>query len=499
MNKKNIFGTISLIAVGVVFGVMLVTSFGWVRPSIADVKIGQDSEPVTNFSQDAVSFNNAFINTAEKVKPSMVEIAVVATREIPHNGLQFKFPFPFNDNKSFESQGEGSGVIISKDGYILTNNHVVKDAKAVTVGLVDKRKFEETVCGTDPLTDLAVIKIDAENLTPAFLGNSDEEKVGQWVMAIGNPLSLSSTVTAGIVSAKGRNLRLIQDSYGVEDFIQTDAVINPGNSGGALVGLNGALIGINTAIATDGMTSRYIGYGFAIPINLAKAVSKDLIAFGKVNRGYIGVQIEGVDASTAKAVGLDRPHGVLVQSIVKDGAAESADIKAGDIILKIDDKDIDQPNELQAYVASKSAGTEVKLTLFRDGSKIESYVTLKARDNGKSIEPVVNNESKDNGIDREMEQKEYDDLGLTVKNMKSSELREFNIEHGVMIVKVKRFSKAFNQSLVEGTVITEVNKKPIDSVSEFDDAIDSNRGNSVLIRYVGKEGFSRFVGLDIPE
>ena len=292
-----------------------------------------------------------------------------------------------------EQRGSGSGIIISDDGYIVTNNHVVENATKVTVGMSDKRTFEAKVIGTDPLTDLAVIKIDAKDLPTAYLGNSDDLKVGQWVMAIGNPLALSSTVTAGIVSAIGRGqLGLIKDSYGVENFIQTDAAINPGNSGGALVDLSGAVIGVNSAIAA-GNTGNYIGYGFAIPINLVKSVAKDLIAHGKISRGYIGVNIGEVDDAMAKSLGLDKPKGIIVQGIVDGGAASKADIKEGDVILKVDGREVNQPNQLQGYIASKSAGTTVKLTLFRDGKEIEREVTLKARDADIKVEPIANKEN----------------------------------------------------------------------------------------------------------
>ena len=249
MKSKNLLKASALLIIGVVFGAILVSNFGWVRPSLADVQIGTNQPPVQQVDPNAQAFNDAFVNVAEKVTPSIVQITTVSEvkNRIPD---EFHFFFPFRDDVPRNQQGGGSGVIISEDGYILTNNHVVEDAVQVTVGLLDRREFEAKVVGTDPLTDLAVIKIDAEDLPAAYLGNSDELKVGQWVMAIGNPLALASTVTAGIVSAKGRNLGIIADSYRVENFIQTDAAINPGNSGGALVDLNGAVVGINSAIAT---------------------------------------------------------------------------------------------------------------------------------------------------------------------------------------------------------------------------------------------------------
>jgi serine protease Do len=288
--------------------------------------------PPVNLDADATAFSKAFIEVAEKVTPTIVHISVVSDRSKNREDDMF-FPF-FREMP--QQRGSGSGIIISEDGYIITNNHVVENASTVNVGLFDKRTFTAKVVGTDPLTDLAVIKIDATDLPVSYLGDSDDIRVGQWVMAIGNPLSLSSTVTAGIVSAMGRGqLGLIRDSYGVENFIQTDAAINPGNSGGALVDLSGAVIGVNSAIAAS-RTGTYIGYGFAIPINLAKAVAKDLIAHGKVSRGYIGINIGEVDDAMAKSLGLDRPRGIIVQGLVAGGAAADADVKEGDVILKVD-------------------------------------------------------------------------------------------------------------------------------------------------------------------
>lgn len=498
MRRKNIIGTAALIFIGIVFGAVLVSGFGLVHPSYGNFKIGADKPPVEQINADAAAFNNAFIQVAEKVTPSIVQIEVVTTVKNNINiPKEFHFFFPFRDDVPKEQQGGGSGIIISDDGYILTNNHVVENAKSVTVTLNDKRKFDATVVGTDPLTDLAVIKIDESNLPEAYLGDSDKIHVGQWVMAIGNPLSLASTVTAGIISATSRNINIIKDNYGVENFIQTDAAINPGNSGGALVDLNGAVIGVNSAIATNGFSQSYIGYGFAIPINLAKAVASDLIANGKVSRGYIGVSIEEVDAATAKAVGLEEPKGVIIQQIVEGSAASKADIKVGDIILKIDEKVVNQPNELQSYVAAKRAGTSVRLTLFRDGKTIERYVTLKARDEKEDKSLKVNLGDK-KGKDVDAKEISFDEIGLSVRNMNDDELSEFNIKNGVLITNVKSFSRAYNQRLGEGLVITSADRKDINSVSELKQIIESKKGKAVLLKVVDKEGNSRLVGIDIP-
>ncbi len=501
MKRKNIVGAAALIIIGVVFGVVLVSSFGWVRPSFAELKIGNSTPPVQNIDQNILAFDDAFIKVAETVTPSIVQIRVTKTvQDKVHD--RFKFFFPFDDeDKAPERMGGGSGVIISDDGYILTNNHVVENSNSVEVFLNDKRNFDAKVIGTDPLTDLAVIKIDGEDLPAAYLGNSDNLKVGQWVMAIGNPLSFTSTVTAGIVSAKGRSLNLIRDKdgYGIENFIQTDAAINPGNSGGALVDLTGSVIGINSAIATNGFTNSYIGYGFAIPINMARSVAEDLISTGKVNRGYIGVNISDVDAATAKAVGLEKPKGIMIQAIVEDGAAAGKDIKPGDIILEVDDREVNKTNELQSYVATKRAGDEVKLLLYRDGKNIERYINLKSRDG----ETVLASDESESGNNNKAEFKpneaELDNLGMTIRNMREEELEEYSVKNGVYVQDTELYKKAYNQGLRRGIVITEVDREEVKSVKDFEDLINGKEGEAVLVKVVDQKGTSRFIGLEVPK
>jgi len=494
MKFKGIMGAITLFVIGIVFGAIIVSGFGLVRPSLADLNLGANEPPV-KLDADASSFSQAFIEVAEKVTPAIVQIAVVSERENPHSDWFF---FPFKDMPK-EQRGSGSGIIISEDGYIITNNHVVENASKVSVGLSDKRQFDATVVGTDPLTDLAVVKIDAKNLPVAFLGNSDNLKVGQWVMAIGNPLSLSSTVTAGIVSAIGRGqLGLIRDSYGVENFIQTDAAINPGNSGGALVDLSGSVIGINSAIASGG-GGTYIGYGFAIPVNLAKAVAQDLIAHGKVSRGYIGINIGEVDNAIAKSLGMDKPKGIIIQGILEDGAAAQADLRAGDIILDIDGREVNRPNELQSYVASKTAGTTVTLTIYRDGETMTRKVTLKARDEDVKTEPASDKESSKDKNESGATTATFDAIGLTVKNLTSKDKTDFGLSEGVLITNVEPFSKAEDQRLFAGLVIVEADKDKIADVDDFKSVMNSKKGSALLLKVVDKDGNNRFVGIEIPE
>jgi serine protease Do len=493
MKLKGIVGASVLLVIGILFGAILVSGFGLVRPGLADINLGA-TEPPVKLDADASSFSKAFIEVAEKVTPTIVQITVVSERENPHSDWFF---FPFKDLPR-EQKGSGSGIIISEDGYIVTNNHVVEKSNKVTVGLWDKRQFDAEVVGTDPLTDLAVVKIEASNLPVAYLGDSDDLKVGQWVMAIGNPLSLTSTVTAGIVSAIGRGqLGLIRDSYGVENFIQTDAAINPGNSGGALVDLSGSVIGVNSAIAAGG-GGTYIGYGFAIPVNLAKAVAEDLIAHGKVSRGYIGINIGEVDNAIAKSLGMDKPKGIIIQGLVEGGAASESDIKPGDVILEVDGREVNRPNQLQSYIASKTAGTTVKLKIYRDGDTIERSVTLKARDEDARTEPVANDEKDNDKKESGLSRASFDEIGFSVKNLSDREKSEFDVEHGVIITEVKPFSKAEDQRLFAGLVIVEADKEEVINVDDLADAIDSKKGSALLMKVVDKQGNARFVGLEIP-
>lgn len=494
MKTKGIIGAITLLFIGILFGAILVSSFGLVRPGLADVNLGAADPPV-QLDADASSFSQAFIEVAETVTPTIVQISVVSERKSPHSDWFF---FPFKDMPQ-EQRGSGSGIIISEDGYIITNNHVVDNANKVTVGLYDKRRFDAVVVGTDPLTDLAVVKIEADNLPVAFLGDSENLKVGQWVMAIGNPLSLASTVTAGIVSAIGRGqLGLIRDSYGVENFIQTDAAINPGNSGGALVDLSGAVIGVNSAIAAGG-TGTYIGYGFAIPINLAKAVAKDLIAHGKVSRGYIGINIGEVDNAIAKSLGMDKPKGIIIQGIVEGGAASESDLRPGDVILQIDGKEVNKPNQLQSYVASQTAGTTVTLLIYRDGEEMERKITLKKRDEDTKTEPVSDGDESEEKKESNITTASFDNIGLSVKNLSDRDKADFDVSDGVLITDVKPFSKAEDQRLFAGLVILEADREPVYDVEDLTEQLEEKKGSALLLKVIDRQGNTRFVGLEIPE
>lgn len=512
MNKKTLFTAIGLIFIGIVIGVVALTGLQFTGIGSAQERksasIGNATYTPTPAMTWLKSMNQAFIDVASIVKPTVVSIDVSAktsTARIPndrfHNfedeekeGDLFRFFFrPPGGLNEMPIRGSGSGVIISADGYIITNHHVVKDAAekgTITVILEDKREYKAKFIGSDPLTDIAVIKIDAQDLPPIAFANSDSVQVGEWVLAVGNPFSLASTVTAGIVSAIGRNIGIIGDSYGVESFIQTDAAVNPGNSGGALVNIDGKLVGINTAIATR--NGGYQGYSFAVPSNIAKAVAEDLIKYGKISRGYIGVQIKPVDATAAKALGLPKPEGAWVQQLVKGGAAEGAGIKEGDVIVSVDGRKVSAPNDLQAYIARKHAGDEVVVRVWRDGKERDIRVTLKPRTDEKQL---VSNPAPEAQDSAPLKLKE---LGLDVKDLTDSDKRRYEVDYGVRVSDLQPFGQAATRGIMKGDVILEVNGEKVYSVSDFKSAIAKiKQGEAALFRIRRADKSTQFVAIEM--
>jgi serine protease Do len=503
MSKKSVFAAIGLITIGIVFGIILVSGLGnGVTLGLAgggqDVKLGGQKAPVArNQSLEAMSDN--FEAVAKATTPSVVAITVTTTGKKTQQEMPPDF-FRFFGPDAQPQQGYGSGFIVTSDGYIATNNHVVEDAASdgIEVQINEKARYKAKLIGTDPSTDLAVIKIDAKDLPVAVLGNSDSVHIGEWVLAIGNPLGLNSTVTAGIISAIGRNIRIIQDNYGIENFIQTDAAVNPGNSGGPLVNMSGEVVGINSAIATT--NQRYQGYSFAVPVNLFKVVATDLIKYGSVRRGYIGVQIKDVDQTLADAVGLKEAKGVLVDKLVKDGAGERAGLKEGDVILSIDGKEVNAANELQATVASHHPGDQVTLRIYRDGKTLEKTVTLKPRD--ETVTAAKDTQQKDEEGEESASAKtvSFESLGLTVRALSESEMGQLEVDRGVLITQVRSFSEAYNRQLARGYVILDADRKEVRSPSQLRKIIESHKaGESVLFRVTDGKGNTTFIALQIPK
>lgn len=508
MSKRSVLAAVGLIFVGIIFGAIIVSSF----KSGVDLGMANDAQVqlgvptlVRDQQFDPRSASRAFIEVAKAVTPTVVSINVKSKSKMPRDEFHDFFRFFGPDRKLPDPEpqmGAGSGMIINPEGYILTNNHVVEGAveDGIEVVLDDKRRFKAKIIGTDPSTDLGVIKIEGSNLPTAALGNSDQLEVGEWVLAIGNPLGLNSTVTAGIISAIGRGgIGVIRDSYGIENFIQTDAAINPGNSGGPLVNLNGEVVGINSAIATT--NARYQGYGFAVPMNLAKAVAEDLIKFGKIRRGYIGVQIQSIDETMAKAIGLDKASGVLVQGVVKDGAAQEAGIKEGDVILTVDGKVVNASNELQSLIARKHPGDVVTLNIFRDGKRLDKKVKLRARKEEDVATRTSDSSSQpDESAEESNRPLTFDKLGLTVRNLTSGEKRDMSIEKGVIVSGVKPYGEASNRGIGRDDIILEADRKEISTVKDLQKIVESRKpGDSILLRISRGEERTSFIAIQIPK
>src|SRR5881394_1291190 len=381
------FGT--LVAIAFVFGLAFASTLNLPKQTSAAASIVSPqpaaavaATPIPQPSLKATAdLGDAFVGIADRVRPEVVFIRSQHVERAQDQRLPpgFEDFFPNLRRRPQVEQGSGSGFIVSPDGYILTNNHVVAGADKVTVKLYDKREFTAKVIGTDANTDVAVIKIDAHTLPAVQYGNSDSARVGEWVLAIGNPLEFNFTVTAGIVSAKGRVLLGLQQSrYSIQDFIQTDAAINPGNSGGPLVNIRGQVIGINAAIASQ--TGLYEGYGFAIPINLARTVMDQLVKTGHVERAVMGVQITDADENDAAAVGLKQITGVGVRSYSDDDSpAKKAGIQLGDVIVALDGQPIDNTPQLQQKVAFKKPGESVEITVLRQGGERKTITVRLAR------------------------------------------------------------------------------------------------------------------------
>jgi serine protease Do len=451
------------------------------------------STPITS-SAGEVDFTQA----AAEVTPAVVYIRVTYANTADNSGedqLQQLFGNMFGQQGRPQGveMASGSGVIISPDGYIVTNNHVVEKADKITVTTNDHRQFQAKVIGTDPNTDLALIKVDANDLPIVKLGNSDDTKVGEWVLAVGNPFNLTSTVTAGIISAKGRHIGIIgsedqeENPFGrtsnhspaasraIESFIQTDAAINPGNSGGALVNTRGELIGINSAIASQ--TGSYEGYGFAIPINLAKKVLNDIERYGTVKRGYVGISFTDLDPDVAQQLNISNTTGLYVKSLVPNGGAEIAGIKAGDVITKVDGTPVYQSSDLQERVGELKPGDKINLTVLRAGDEKNYTVTLKA----------------DAGVPRDAAASKsaaelFNKLGASFMPITNGQKAKLHVNHGVIVTQVRPGRLFDDTEIPVGSVITSINRRPISSVADMDDAITNTRNGVLVIGGIYPDG-----------
>ena len=367
-------------------------------------------------------------------------------------------------------QGSGSGVIISDDGYIVTNNHVVEDAENLEVVLNDQRTYEATLIGTDPTTDIALIKIAETGLSTVKFADSDQVKVGEWVVAVGNPFSLTNTVTAGIVSAKGRSIDLVQRSggrYAIESFIQTDAVVNPGNSGGALVNTNGDLIGINTAISSP--TGVFAGYSFAVPSAIVKKVAEDLREYGVVQRGLLGASIINLNTATAKELGLTRDNGVYVNEVLPNSAAEEAGIEKGDVILAVNGVRTLRNSTLLEQLGRRRPGDRVTITIERDGDREDVDVQLRnAQGNTDVVTAAVASVAS------------LPDFGIDVNEVDPATAEDLGVGGGIVVTTLKEGLVSDQTRIREGFIVTKVNGRTVRKTEDFVTAIENSRGTIIL-------------------
>jgi serine protease Do len=478
---QKILTGLMLVLTGILLGMIIMIwrdgYYGLEKVEVRVTDVRRSLGPVEPYTENVVDIPGFVLkDVAREVLPTVVYIESsvnLARREMPedenHNLDENFWERIFPQRRASTI---GSGVLISPDGFILTNNHVVAGARneRVSVTLHDKRFYDASIIGRDPQTDLAVIKIDDQDLPHTIIGDSDQLEIGDWVMAVGNPLRLRSTVTAGIVSALGRNVQIISDRMSIEHFIQTDAAINKGNSGGALVNMSGELIGINTAIATENGGNQ--GYGFAIPINLAFKIGRDLIEFGEVKRAFLGVQIVSVDDRRARQLGLMQISGVEIVEIVPEGSADRAGIKVSDVILSVNDYPVGESNDLQARIALNRPGDTVNVTLWRNGDILEKQLELYGMDN-ESINrwaQRMDDQPMDLDFDTEVDSYTFD-LGFTVAELaRPDDLASFEL----VITGVERGSEASRRGLRVNDVIVGVDNRTVTSLDELKMLLDSS-------------------------
>ena len=512
------FAGLGLLIVGLLTGILIMLfinneqQFSEDMPRVVErVELRSNSDHnEALYASDSVQINglyaakilsDSFQEVASSVTPAVVFIRV----ELASSGAERGWFPRFNGSRV----SVGSGVIIDETGYIVTNNHVVEGAENIIVTLDDKRQFEAKVIGTDKSTDLAVIKAtSASDLPSVTFGDSEELSVGEWVIAIGNPFRLTSTVTAGIISALGRQVEIIDDAFGIEDFIQTDAAINPGNSGGALVDLQGNLIGINTAIATE--SGSYEGYGFAVPVNLMERVVQDLISFGEVKRGYLGVSIRPIDAARASELGLDRIAGVYIDNILSGGSADKSGLRDGDVVLSINGRQVDEPNDLQVSVAIHRPGDQLQVEVWRDRSLQTFMVELFGRDDEtyESWVAEMGNQQSEaelrnrlmpgpNEFEEEIAQ-EARDWGIGLKELTDRTRATFDVEHGAYIAFIFNGSPAHNGNVPRDVILLEVNGEKVYSVDNALSALEQVKESDqiALFRVKRRDGQVAFYEAD---
>lgn len=478
---KKWFLLFALVVLGSVGGAAVTI---WFMPRSSSA-FSEGTAPIhlTGFPKDIMEHPN-FVTASAMATPAVVHIK---TKQGGMSGaIEDEVMDPFRDffGRGFQiprgpQQGSGSGVILSSDGYIVTNNHVVKGADEIEVILNDKRSFNATVIGADQNTDLALLKIEATGLNTLSFGNSDGLQVGEWVLAVGNPFNLNSTVTAGIVSAKGRNINILGGGSSIEAFIQTDAAVNPGNSGGALVNVNGELMGINTAIASQ--TGSYEGYSFAVPANIVAKVVEDIKKYGTVQRGYLGVQIQDVDAALVTRENLKVNSGAYVAEHMENSAAKDAGIRKGDVIVEIEDVRVTSTPILMEAVSRRRPGESVRVQVDRQGERKTFNVVLR---NSSGTTSIVKADAESNSSSA---------LGATFESASRRELESLKLEKGVKVSSLSA-GKLSQAGVREGFIITRVDKSPVGSPSELARILTESR-DGVLLEGYYPNGTKAYYGL----
>ncbi len=462
-------------------GIITFALFSYTIKSTADTVQPQSTEKALYTSTlQSDSSATDFTFAAENSVDAVVHVMTAYTDKNTYSSGNPLFDYFFGrSNPNPEPiMGSGSGVILTRDGFIITNNHVIDNADEIKVILNDKRTFEAKLVGRDPNTDIALLKIVANDLRFIPFGDSDKIKIGQWVLAIGNPFNLTSTVTAGIVSAKARNIQIIQDGYGIESFIQTDAAVNPGNSGGALVNLKGELVGINTAIASR--TGSYSGYSFAIPSSIAKKIVSDIIEFGEVQRAILGVKTNELNAERAKEYGINEIKGVLVVEVVKGSAAAEVGIKSGDVILDVNGIQVNSPNQLQEQISKYRPNQQVDIIINRSNNKKHFTATLRNMKGG--LEIIKTDES-------------ISILGASLKEITDQQKSDLGLSYGIQIDNLKD-GKLKQQGVKEGYIITKINRTPIKTIDDIKRIIGISSGG-VLIEGIYPNGVVAYYAIGI--
>jgi serine protease Do len=449
---------------------------------------------------------NGFTEIAKAVTPAVVNITTVTVERVsegrnapdelrermeeffggpngPFGPRGFRGPQGPGEPRGHRGGGQGSGVIVSTDGYVLTNNHVIDNAREVTVTLPDKREFNGKIVGTDPKSDLAVVKIDGQNLPTVAWGDASKLQVGEYVLAVGNPFGLNSTVTLGIVSALGRG-RMGITQY--EDFIQTDAAINPGNSGGALVNTKGELVGINTAIFSQ--TGGYQGVGFAVPTSMSKPIYESLVKHGKVVRGYLGIGIQDLNQDLAKSFGIKDAKGALVSDVKEDSPADRAGLKQGDVVTSYQGSPVEDAVALQRMVTRTTVGSQVPVKVIRDGHEKDLTITIGEQPDNAKIAKA------------ETAEKDYAFAGVAVQELDRDTAKELGLKgkaQGVVVTSVEPDSGGEKAGLMPGDVIREINRQPVKSVKEFEKVSSAvKKGENVLI-LINRRGASLFLSAKV--